>query len=368
MKVFDDLQLPERVKKFELCATPTEEAKCDPSLFLRKYFLNASGHPDRSKTPGLLLLPGYIDRGLALSGRTDRVPALHVANGGLGGTSNIMVIGWDRIKVNKKATAIDMEKSHGRGVLREYQNWEAQMKRHLELTRKYPKHPFEPDETTQVVYISGIYALKADSIKYDWPTISNELRLRLFGEGLAIFDLGIVVGMMVLAETQERLVEVIEKHNWNSSDYQKEMEDGLLEDDVSSNSDEVNEDQGSQLGHVSDFDMEADLEIDPPPLKPKVNSHKLRSDNPGRLYFQWRGYNTQSGEIQIDPDNKNTGYLDFADIIGTEFHGVINMPKFGGAISIQGYKIPGLIGPVNMNWNELSHLASERAKAPERWL
>ena len=355
LKIFHESQLPGRVKEFELCSTPTEEAKCDPSLFLRKYFLNSKDQADREKTPGLLLLPGYIDRGLALSGRTDRVPGLHVADGGLGGANNVMVIGWDRMKVNGGATAIDVEQSHGRGVLRVSQNWEAQMKRHLQHAETYPRHSFGPGRTAEVVHISGIYVLKADSIKYEWPEISKEMRLRLFGGGLAIFDLGIVVGMMVLAETQERLVQVIEKHNWNSRDYQSEIED--------------DENSESQPDDGSDSSMDDDLDDDVSPSpKPTVKRQKLRSSNPGRLYFQWRGYNTRSGDIQFDPHNKNTGFMDFTDTSGTGFHGSIDLPNLGGAVSIQGYKIPGMIGPVNMNWNELSHLASERAKAPEHWL
>ena len=80
MKAYRAQELPKRVRKFEACVTPTEEAKCDRSLFLRKYFLDEDGNSDRTKTPYLLLLPGYTDKSLALTGRTERVPALHVAD------------------------------------------------------------------------------------------------------------------------------------------------------------------------------------------------------------------------------------------------------------------------------------------------
>lgn len=98
MKAYHVQELPTRIQKFEACASLTEEAECDASLFLRKYFLDEDGNPDRTKTPDLILLPRYADKGLALTSRTERVPALHVADGGLGGGSNVMVVGWDRAK------------------------------------------------------------------------------------------------------------------------------------------------------------------------------------------------------------------------------------------------------------------------------
>ena len=41
------------------------------------------------------------------------------------------------------------------------------------------------------------------------------------------------------------------------------------------------------------------------------------------------------------------------------------MDALGGKIAFQGYSLPGPGGPLTLNWNSLSHLASERAKGPK---
>lgn len=41
---------------------------------LRRYFLDENGNSDRAKTPYLILLPGYTDRYLALTGKTGEYP------------------------------------------------------------------------------------------------------------------------------------------------------------------------------------------------------------------------------------------------------------------------------------------------------
>ncbi|KAL8650572.1 MAG: hypothetical protein Q9226_005091 [Calogaya cf. arnoldii] len=57
-------ELPQRIFRFEACMTPTEEAICDASLFLRKYFLDEHGQPDKARTPHLLMLPGYHNKAM----------------------------------------------------------------------------------------------------------------------------------------------------------------------------------------------------------------------------------------------------------------------------------------------------------------
>ena len=37
------------------------------------------------------------------------------------------------------------------------------------------------------------------------------------------------------------------------------------------------------------------------------------------------------------------------------------MDALGGNIAFQGYSLPGLTGPLMLDWHSLSHLASERA-------
>lgn len=157
IRAFSVQQLPQRVRTFEACKGPLAEVRCDPSLFLGKYFLDEDGDPDKTKTSELILLSGYLDRHMALKGRTERVPGLHVAEGGLRDAETVTVIGWSRGSVNEKAHQIDLEKSNGRGVLRSAQNWDQQMRRHHDYAQRLNAHDFFESHHTL-----GIYAIKCE--------------------------------------------------------------------------------------------------------------------------------------------------------------------------------------------------------------
>ena len=370
-------ELPRRVRAFEACATPTAEVKCDANLFLRKYFLDEDGNADRTKTPDLLLLPGYTNRNMALRGRTEPVPALHVADGGIGGEKSVTVIGWDRTRVVEKASAIDMEQSHGRGVLRLSQDWNRLMNTHREYTekeriRKSKGATFESsvDDSFEADSTGGIYVLACAAIQYDWPKLSKEMRLRIFGNGgLGVFDLGIFCGLMVFGKTQEDVTKILEKGTWNrgSEDIPEESDEDTINGHDEYFDGEESEDSESEESVMSNESYSSDDSDDSVSEKP-AKRHKSEKNNLHRLHFQWRGYDTRSGAIQSDPENRNIGYMDFTNDEATVFEGSIHMNIAGGEVSFQGYKIPGLAGPLTMNWDALSHDPSERAKAPKyKW-
>ncbi|KAF6220216.1 hypothetical protein HO133_003348 [Letharia lupina] len=373
MKAYRAQELPKRIQKFEACTTPTEEAGCDASLFLRKYFLDEKGNSDRTKTPELVLLPGYIDKGMALTGRTERIPALHVAYGGLGGADNVTVVGWNRARVNDKAHQIDLRQPSGRGILRSDQNWDRQMMSHHEYVEKLRSRSDNLDPKSgssfETHHITGKYVVNCEAIQHDCSVLSKQLRLRFYRSGrLAIFDLGIVVGLMVLGKTQQDVTKLLEDGSWDTDPCDEEDSDDENErEDVSSDEEKSDAERASGCSEDSDHnsgdesDTPIHLTIHQPPKR-----QEIESSHPRRVYFQWRGYNTVSGAIQFDPQNRNTGYLDFVNDDATSFEGNILMEAtMRSAISFQGYRVPGLTGPLTMNWNAFSHLASERAKVPE---
>ena len=372
-KLYDAQELPKRLQKFEDCATPTDEAKCDARLFLSKYFLDEDGNPDQTKTPDLILLPGYFDKGLRLTGQIERVPALHLADGGLGGANNVTVIGWDRARVNNQAYEIDMERSFGRGVLRLSQDWDGKMMNH----RKYVEEKLKRAETVGSRFGSsfeasnffGNYTMKCETIEDHWPVLSAQMGMRALHNGrLAVFDLGIVVGLMVFGKTQEDVSKIIHEGRWKSDPLEEENTDDEGEfRDASSDEADSDGERTSKLSQTPSYDAGNKQDSQ----KTLYSGHpwkrlKIEKSPPRRLYFQWRGYNTCSGAVQDDPQNRNTGYLDFADEGATVFEGSIHMDDgLGGKVKFQGYSLPGLCGPLTLDWHSLSHLASERAKGAE---
>lgn len=127
------------------------------------------------------MLPGYTDKGLALTGKTERILALHVADGGLGVEDNVMVIGWDRARVNNKAHDIDMQQSSGRGVLRLSHDWARQMMNHHEFAQKLhnraENHGRKATSSFNPHDITGNYVVDCEDIQHDWPVLSKQLRL-----------------------------------------------------------------------------------------------------------------------------------------------------------------------------------------------
>ena len=372
MKLYDAQELPKRLQDFDGCTNPGDEARCDARLFLSKYFLDEDGNPDRTKEPDLILLPDDPDTGLVLTVLIERVPALHMAVGGVRGAGCKTVVGWDRARVNKEAHEIDMEKSFGRGVLHLSQNWDRMMIKH----RKYVEEKLKRAETVgskfgrsfKVSNFQGRYAMKCETIEHDWPVVSKQMRIRVMHSGrLAVFDLGIVVGLMVLDKTQEDVSKLLQEGRWKSdpTDEEKTDDEGAL-GDASSDEADSDDERTSKLSRNSSYNAGNKQDS----LNDLTSGHpskraKFEKSQPRRLYFQWRGYNTCSGAIQDDPQNRNTGYLDFANDDATVFEGSIHMDALGGKVAFQGYCLPGPGAPLTLDWHSLSHLASERAKGPE---
>ena len=369
MKAYRAEQLPKRIQKFEACTNPSEEAKCDASLFLRKYFLTDDGDSDRTKTPDVILLPGYTDKGLVLTGRTERVPGLHVANGGLGGESNVMVVGWDRERVNRKAQEIDMQQTFGRGILRLKHNWNRQMEIHheyeAELRNQAGKYASKASSSFEIHDVGGNYVVACEAIQHDWPLLSKQMQIRIVIYGrLAIFDLGIVLGLMVLGKTQEHVTKLLQDDKWDADPF-----DDVHTDDESDSEDASSDEQNSNDERANTSSKDSDYDVGDSSNTPAhftsarpTKRQGVENSHPRRLYLQWRGYNTMSGAIQFDPQNRNTGYLDFANDNATKFRGKILMAIDGtrSEISFEGYRVPGFAGPLTMDWNAFSHLASER--------
>ena len=244
-----------------------------------------------------------------------------------------------------------MQQFDGRGILGSSHDWHKQMKIHQSYTDKLRNQAEISNPQTGTSFhrynVTGKYVVECshvserDYTQYGWPIFSKQLSLRGFCEGrLAILDLGIIVGLMVLGRTKAAVTKLAQEQKWDD--------------------DSEGEDMSSEEEDGSDeLDTPVDLNSDRP-----VQRQQIDVDHPRRLYFQWRGYNTVSGAIYYDPQNRNTGHLDFASDDAMTFEGKICMDA-GTTVDFQGYKVSGTAGLLSMSWKALSHLASERATALE---
>ncbi|KAL8727670.1 MAG: hypothetical protein Q9166_005906 [cf. Caloplaca sp. 2 TL-2023] len=291
---------------------------------------------------------------MALKGRVERVPALHVADVGLGGGDRTTVIGWNRSKVNKKANQLRKE-MFPQARFAHSGSWDQEMARHLELQAQIHRKAQSQAKSTTLFYpdeTGGIYAIKCEIVEKDWPNLSTVLRLRMIRPGrLAIFDLGIICGLMVFATTKGKVSKRIAAGKWNADMLDEDDNDSDSEDEVMAINDVVDHPEYGGLDAYGDY-IKADM-------------NDTACSPPRRLYFQWRGYNTMTGEIQLDPSNHNIGHLVFQDIEATVFNGELRMDMYRlGPVVFEGYRVSGMAGPLTMNWDAFSHLPADRAKVP----
>ncbi|KAL8763133.1 MAG: hypothetical protein Q9194_007416, partial [Teloschistes cf. exilis] len=324
--------LPMRIHKFKACGTPAEEAKCDASLFLRKRFLDENGNPAMTKTPDVLLLPGFTDKHQTLTRMVERVPALHIAFG------DIVAIGWNRKKVNDLAVRINKDYKISHDDFTAPSDPDRQMMDHHVLTANIRKdrkkliattlksrelealNAFDPGSDT-----AGCYIIKADSIAATWAQLSDNMTLRMIHPGrLAVFDLGIIAGMMVLGRSTTAVAKRIERGNWSNED-----------EGTDSDSDNTDTSPNTTLTATG---------TGPPPSK------RQKLDHARRLHFRWRGYNTVSANIMVEKG----GWLEFTNEVATAFEGRIEVELLDGECGFRGFRVPGAAGQLTMDWDELS--------------
>ncbi|KAL8821357.1 MAG: hypothetical protein Q9191_007325 [Dirinaria sp. TL-2023a] len=187
-------ELRKRRLKFQACATQVAEAECDPSLFLRKYFLNENGDPARPETRYSILLRGYTNRDLVLTRLVERVPGLHVADcGGDAGKENCMYIGWDRGYVNNNAYEMEQRAAPGVWAWR----LSSDLDRLMEVHQKNAKELHDQKQKIQSTadgpfkLRNGMYVLRCALMEHERRMESKQMQLRIVGSGeLGVFDLG----------------------------------------------------------------------------------------------------------------------------------------------------------------------------------
>ena len=337
-----------RVKlEFAALSSPTAEAEYSMGMFLKKYFLDEGGKPDKSKTPVPIPLPGHSNRS-QVHAAAERVPGLHTASGGHGDDRTVAV-GWDRDAV-WSAAGQAADKSAVKLQQVEEAEWNKLMQRHQSfVSQARSRHQAAEFSIHQ---IHGIYVIKCDEMGSYSSGISynNTMRLRIL-EGqrqgcVGIFDFGVITGIMLLDESKERLasrvVSLDKTPKYHGDDSGSQTDDSIHTDDSGQTDDSSNELDASRKRKAKS--MQASQ-----PRKKKQSKGKG-----GTVFLQWRGAESGEGEIQLDAANEHVGQLKFSDDDGHEFEGTANSGFIGRKIRFQGYRIQGLRGPATRWWKDYS--------------
>ncbi|KAL8871082.1 MAG: hypothetical protein Q9174_003013 [Haloplaca sp. 1 TL-2023] len=354
-------KLPVRIRAFDACSTPSEEANFDDSLFLRKYFLGKDGLPDKARTPHVMKLPDFRGNLVTLSNKAECIPGLYVAKG------VEVMIGWDRSRVSNMARGGDRSDLQAPGEV-EAKHERLQSTIHEQLIKDHlqkeynrtSKHLASARLKYQAKSLTGTYSLVSDAISRQWPDVSEKLQLRAFHSSsgrFAVFDLGVLFGMMIIGKSDEEIGVRLAKDHWrgerNNTGSESESEDFEMY---------RNEDPGYGGGKSVRDDVTPDKEpgsfdYSQSPARPKK---RQRTDGATqiRLSFRWRGYNTITGSIQPE----NTGYLDFTAGAAAKIRGVMQTDITETDIIFVGHKMDLLAYDMTQDWEALSNLDTDKAK------
>ena len=331
----------DRNEAYQSQPTASAKADYDIELFMKQYFLDTKGRPDRKKMTEPMALPG-VDRA-AVCAHAKRVSGLHIAIGGRG-EGCTLVLGWNNVAVLSKS--IDIGNEHKRRLKAQRNNaWEQSMAKHKELVSdlaiSQDRQEWDPFQCR------GSFAIQCEALEDGWRCDKTKFHLRiaiLAGFNLVgQFDFEAVEGVMHLAEDSGVLPH--SRHKGTTSD---DEDHG----DADTDSEDAFRDNKKRKAHVA-----------PPPQAGRPQKRQKRSETTRRVHFVWRGRET--GEGQIENDKDQVGYMDFKDDCGSCFDGRIMIP-FCGDVRFEGFKVGSLGGPIRDTWNDYSDARYEYERVA-RW-
>lgn len=322
--------------------TPTAEANFDLDRFLAKYFLDGlNGKPAPHRTPDPITLFPFFQHRNRLGVAVALIPGLYIndANGEYGRKT---IIGWDIDKIRSRVRHIEeevakkkaKEASDARAEMD--RKWQHTLQRHHEYARRHrvPDGPLKLDDLT------GSYIVRCDKIVEEYTpdevmTLDISKPRNPLGTEAA-FYFGIVEGTMLLA-LSENLLQML-------------RQDVEVERDEDTNLDE----DGLQAGVYGNSGSRKRVADGAHAVQRSIKHRRGETPKTNRIYLQWAGRETGEGEIQLDTDNEQNGYLD-VDESKLSAKGMFSSPSwFGRDVQISIFKVADQPSKVPELWSRFS--------------
>ncbi|KAH8699091.1 hypothetical protein BGW36DRAFT_377269 [Talaromyces proteolyticus] len=333
---FANLSSPDA--KFDI---PTLEAAFDLDRFLGKYFLNGlNGKPAPSKTPNPITLDPFFRHISKLEMAVASIPGLNLCM--VEGIFNLKytVIGWDLGKIKLRVREIAEKKTRYKAekaaeeLAEKEKRWQEILQPHQEYKNSHRALP----GPLALGHLAGSYVVRCEPLEgyYDEGAIItlNIMQPSSIHGTTAVFDFGMIEGTMLLALSHDAL------------------EPLRLEMDVDSDEEELDRESDSDdyTGNRKRKKKESN-NTNQIQIKRRLGETPV----PNRLYFQWAGRETGNGEIQTDPDNKHTGYLDFNEG-KTSARGEFLYPAFflNEKVKLEIYKVADQPSGTPARWSSFS--------------
>lgn len=320
---------------------PAAKANYDIDLFLEEFFLR-----DQSRAILAMRLPGLENRS-TVHAAAEKIPGLHTVSHGRE-PSRTLAIGWDKNAVFS-ATASESVEQDKKRLPQEDAGWQARMEKHRAIIGK-SGNP-RVGRHLRVHHAYGTFSVRCDDIAKQWPEGASNYVLRFVGGRFAIFNFGILEGVMRFGLDRASAI----CDDFDSEDDHRTTDSEGGETPLPKNSKSPGKNPKKRP-------------LSTPSSVPASKRHKPPTSNPLRLYFQWRGRDTSEGMIQVDDDANptHTGYIDMLDKRCVTFSGTANFGFAGNSVRFEGFKTQFLGGPMTMKWEHFSREAYERERA-NRW-
>ena len=374
-----------RQATFDAITDPGEAAAFSVPLFLQRYFLNADGTPNRTKTPGPIALPGNFDFP-EMHSAAEKIPGLHLCNDEGYCAS---AIGWDCSAVHRaaeEAAAVVYQKYAEEraklgGVEAEVDPWwmgehnedeDEEVVEDKERTLRMDKHQKfvetlkddnkgtkeTADKEFDISHVTGRYLVECQHIEEQWGPYDGLYMTIVpdkenIGRTVAEFDFGVLKGIMRFRQVGE-----------------EPLPDG---DDVDSEGEVFSEEEDIPysffpltMGKRKRSTAKPQLERHQPQAKKQKPLPLPTSAEKFKLLFLWRGRETGEGEIQLDYDRSNKGYIEFEDPDCATFTGVMDSTYFQN-VELRGYKVARSDGEkIEAAWRDFGERAYQR-ESISRW-
>lgn len=377
-----------RQATFESITDPGEAAAFSVPLFLQRYFLNADGTPNRTKTPDPIALPGNFDFA-EMHSAAEKIPGLHLCNDEGYCAS---AIGWDCSAVHRvaeEAAAVVYQKyAEERSKLgraeAEVDTWwmgghnedeDEEVGEDKQRTIRMDKHQrfletLKDDnkgtkETANkdfdISHVTGRYLVECRDIEEQWGPYDGLYMTIVpdkenMGRTVAEFDFGMLEGIMRFRQVGE-----------------EPLPDG---DDVDSEEEVCSEEEEGDdmvysfspwtVGKRKRSTAKSQLERHQPQAKKQKPLPIPTGTEKFKLLFMWRGRETGEGEIELDYNGLNKGYIEFENPDCTTFTGIMDSTFFQNA-ELRGYKVARSDGKkIEAAWRDFSERAYQRASI-SRW-
>ncbi|KAK0648955.1 hypothetical protein B0T16DRAFT_409170 [Cercophora newfieldiana] len=296
----------------DLLFVPTMEAHFDLNRFMAKYFLDrVFGQPVRERTPNAVALRSWVGgipyrQGLLRVVRA--IEGLSVCYFTDENGDDLVLLGWyhTALKEQKRLeNALEQKRLENalkqRLAERERAKEDAESRPWVEALRPHYAYcetrTFNPKHAHQYMMaeLVGSWMVKCPVIEQTFGIRPGSMTLDIwintprqkFGL-VAALDIGIARGTALIAQTEEMLRELEDYMEGYTSDKEKRAEKGA--------------DFRKKYRNVARDESNPYKSLD-------WLSTPVRGS--GRVYLHWMGRQIGEESVEIDPDNKNTGYINF---------------------------------------------------------